>query len=112
MMNWGMDQAESNLRSGDVGVTEALATAAVGERGALAVEPLIAERRAAPMERVFSIDVFRGLTMLLMIFVNELDMADIKEVPWWMKHASFSTRTPDYMTFPDVIAPAFLFIVG
>jgi len=66
----------------------------------------------AAAERIFSLDVFRGLTILLMIFANELDMAMIRGVPWWMKHAVFSVRKPDFITFVDVIAPAFLFIVG
>jgi predicted acyltransferase len=35
--------------------------------------------------RVVSIDVFRGLTMILMIFVNEL--ASVKGLPWWNYHA-------------------------
>lgn len=63
-------------------------------------------------ERVFSIDVFRGLTMLAMILVNALDMGRIRHVPWWLGHARFSTPNPDFMTLADVIAPAFLFIVG
>lgn len=53
-------------------------------------------------------DVFRGLMMLAMVFANELDMAGIQDVPAWMKHALASDR----LTFVDVIAPAFLFIVG
>jgi heparan-alpha-glucosaminide N-acetyltransferase len=63
-------------------------------------------------ERVFSIDVFRGLTMLVMIFVNVLDMSVIRNTPWWMKHATFTNPKPDFMTVADFIAPAFLFIVG
>ncbi len=70
---------------------------------------------ARPAERLYSLDVFRGLTILTMIFANELDMAGvamIQSVPWWMKHAKFSAENPDFITFVDVIAPAFLFIVG
>jgi heparan-alpha-glucosaminide N-acetyltransferase len=67
---------------------------------------------ARPVDRLLSLDVFRGLTILAMIFANELDMAMIQGVPWWMKHARFSTPDPDFITFVDVIAPAFLFIVG
>lgn len=63
-------------------------------------------------DRVLSIDAFRGLSMLAMIFANDLDMAMIRGVPWWMKHAKFSAPNPDFLTFVDVIAPAFLFIVG
>lgn len=59
-------------------------------------------------ERILSVDVFRGLTMLTMIFANDLDMAGINNVPLWMKHS----KVLEYFTFVDVIAPAFLFIVG
>jgi len=57
--------------------------------------------------RVVSIDVFRGLTILSMIFVN--DLGNVRGVPWWMKHMPTET---DGMTFVDVVFPAFLFIVG
>lgn len=59
-------------------------------------------------ERVVSIDVLRGLTVLLMIFVN--DLAGVAGVPAWMKH--IDPPGADGMTFVDVIFPAFLFIVG
>jgi len=58
-------------------------------------------------ERVLSIDAFRGITILVMIFVNEL--AGIRDIPSWMKHMP---RDADAMTFVDVVFPAFLFIVG
>ena len=35
--------------------------------------------------RIASIDVFRGLTILLMIFVN--DVAGVSNIPAWLKHA-------------------------
>jgi heparan-alpha-glucosaminide N-acetyltransferase len=57
--------------------------------------------------RVGSIDVFRGLTMTLMIFVNEL--AGIKSLPWWNYHAPAKL---DAMTYVDMVFPAFLFILG
>jgi heparan-alpha-glucosaminide N-acetyltransferase len=57
--------------------------------------------------RVASIDVFRGLTMTLMIFVNEL--ASIKGLPWWNYHAPGKM---DAMTYVDMVFPAFLFILG
>ncbi len=57
--------------------------------------------------RVLSIDAFRGITILIMIFVNEL--AGVKYIPVWMKHVSADA---DAMTFVDVVFPAFLFIVG
>jgi len=57
--------------------------------------------------RISSIDVFRGLTIFVMIFVN--DLAGVRNIPWWMEHAP---ANGDYMTFVDVVFPAFLFIVG
>jgi predicted acyltransferase len=57
--------------------------------------------------RVASIDIFRGLTMMLMIFVNEL--AEIHGLPWWNYHAPAKV---DVMTYVDVVFPLFLFIVG
>lgn len=58
-------------------------------------------------ERVASIDVFRGLTILTMIFVN--DVAGVRGIPWWMEHFP---PEGDGMTFVDLVFPAFLFIVG
>src|ERR1700749_4773259 len=58
-------------------------------------------------ERILSIDAFRGITILVMIFVNEL--AGIRDIPQWMKHMP---RDADAMTFVDLVFPAFLFIVG
>ena len=58
-------------------------------------------------QRVLSIDAFRGITILVMIFVNEL--AAVQGIPAWMKHMP---ATADAMTFVDVVFPAFLFIVG
>jgi predicted acyltransferase len=57
--------------------------------------------------RVLSIDVFRGLTIFTMVFVN--DLAGVGDLPGWMKHAAADADT---MTFVDVVFPAFLFIVG
>lgn len=57
--------------------------------------------------RVKSIDIIRGLTILTMIFVN--DLAGVVNVPAWMKHAP---TMYDGMTFVDWVFPAFLFIVG
>src|ERR1044072_9094342 len=58
-------------------------------------------------DRILSIDAFRGITILVMIFVNEL--AGVRDIPQWMKHMS---RDADAMSFVDVVFPAFLFIVG
>lgn len=57
--------------------------------------------------RLHSVDVFRAITMFLMIFVNELSGA--KLIPGWIDHAEAGA---DAMGFADVIFPAFLFIVG
>ena len=58
-------------------------------------------------KRFLSIDVFRGFVIFMMVFVN--DVASVSGIPYWMKHAG----THDgYMTFVDVVFPAFLFIVG
>jgi predicted acyltransferase len=57
--------------------------------------------------RVVSIDIFRGLVMALMIFVNEL--AGVHGLPWWNYHAKANV---DAMTYVDMVFPAFLFIVG
>ena len=59
-------------------------------------------------KRVESIDVLRGLTILIMIFVN--DVSGVAGTPGWMKH--FSPSNGDGMTFVDVVFPAFLFIMG
>lgn len=61
----------------------------------------------SPTRRILSIDIFRGLTMMLMIFVN--DFWTLEGVPKWLKHAQAGE---DYLGFSDIIFPAFLFIVG
>ena len=57
--------------------------------------------------RVVSIDIFRGLTIAVMIFVNEL--AEVRGLPWWTYHAH---ADQDVMTYVDMVFPFFLFIVG
>jgi len=57
--------------------------------------------------RVASVDIFRGLTMIVMIFVN--DLAEVKGLPWWTYHAPGKV---DAMTYVDMVFPAFLFILG
>ena len=57
--------------------------------------------------RVVSIDIFRGITMAVMIFVNAL--SDVRGLPRWTYHAHASE---DYMTYVDMVFPFFLFIVG
>ena len=57
--------------------------------------------------RIFSIDVFRAITMLLMIFVN--DLWSVTGVPLWLEHAR---ANQDFLGFSDIVFPCFLFIVG
>lgn len=58
-------------------------------------------------KRIVSIDIFRGLTILVMIFVN--DVASVINIPGWLKHYP---PAESGMTFVDLVFPAFLFIVG
>lgn len=58
-------------------------------------------------QRILSIDVLRAITMLLMIFVN--DVAGVAQIPKWIEHTAADV---DGMGFSDLIFPAFLFIVG
>jgi len=60
-----------------------------------------------PNQRILSIDVLRGITILVMIFVNEA--AGVRELPAWMKHMPADA---DAMSFVDMVFPSFLFIVG
>ena len=59
------------------------------------------------MNRIISIDVFRSITMVLMIWVN--DFWTINNIPKWLKHAKTGE---DYLGFSDVIFPWFLFVLG
>jgi predicted acyltransferase len=56
--------------------------------------------------RIASVDALRGLTILVMIFVNDLGPA----APSWMHH--IQPPNADGMTLADVVFPIFLFIVG
>jgi predicted acyltransferase len=56
--------------------------------------------------RIDSVDVLRGLTILLMVFVNDLGPA----APAWMHH--IQPPNADGMTLADIVFPAFLFLVG
>lgn len=58
-------------------------------------------------QRIASIDVFRGITMAVMIFVNALD--GVRGLPWWTHHAHANW---DVMTYVDMVFPFFLFAVG
>lgn len=67
-------------------------------------EPIVSSQ---PTGRIASIDALRGVTILVMIFVN--DLAGVTGTPPWMMHVPTGS---DAMTFVDVVFPAFLFIVG
>jgi heparan-alpha-glucosaminide N-acetyltransferase len=56
--------------------------------------------------RIYSIDIMRGLTLILMLFVNDLHMPG---VPAWLGH-----RAADFdgMGLADWVFPGFLFMVG
>ena len=60
----------------------------------------------AENNRIFSIDIMRGLTLVLMLFVNDLYMPG---VPAWLGH-----RAADFdgMGLADWVFPGFLFMVG
>jgi heparan-alpha-glucosaminide N-acetyltransferase len=58
-------------------------------------------------KRILSIDAFRGITIFVMVFVN--DLAGTPGVPAWMGHMPANA---DAMSFVDVVFPAFLFIAG
>lgn len=57
-------------------------------------------------DRIYSIDVMRGLTLMLMLFVNDLNM-DV--APAWLGHMKADF---DGMGLADWVFPGFLFIVG
>jgi len=69
--------------------------------------PSTAGASVASAPRVVSIDIFRGLTMAVMIFVNQL--SGVQGLPWWTYHAH---AQEDLMTYVDMVFPFFLFIVG
>src|ERR1700761_3166767 len=58
-------------------------------------------------KRLLSVDAFRALNMLCMIFIN--DLSGVRGMPEWMDHAK---GFEDKMGFADTIFPGFLFIVG
>jgi len=58
-------------------------------------------------QRILSIDAFRGITIFVMVFVN--DLAGTPGIPAWMGHMPADA---DAMSFVDVVFPAFLFIAG
>lgn len=61
----------------------------------------------ATPQRLISIDAFRAIVMILMIFVN--DLWTLIDIPGWLGHVSGDA---DGMGLADIVFPAFLFIVG
>lgn len=66
-----------------------------------------APARPITSTRVVSVDIFRGLTMAVMIFVN--DLAGVRGLSKWTYHMPANV---DAMSYVDMVFPAFLFIVG
>lgn len=62
---------------------------------------------SAKTQRVTAIDLLRAMTMILMIFVN--DLWSLTGIPVWLEHVE---RGADGIGLADVVFPAFLFIVG
>lgn len=57
--------------------------------------------------RIVAIDIFRALTMLMMIWVN--DFWTLADIPKWLGHAQMDE---DRLGLSDWVFPGFLFIVG
>src|SRR5271163_4741535 len=70
------------------------------------LESSSAQTEGAPA-RIASIDIFRGLTVLVMVFVDNLDF--VKGLPWWTYHLP---REANGITYVDMVFPAFLFVMG
>ena len=58
-------------------------------------------------QRNHAIDMLRAVTMLLMIFVN--DLWTVSDVPAWLGHAALGE---DMLGLADIVFPCFLFSVG
>jgi hypothetical protein len=69
--------------------------------------PISSAPKQGLIPRIASIDILRALTMVLMIFVN--DLGSLKDIPAWLGHVE---RGVDGIGLADVVFPAFLFIVG
>ncbi len=74
---------------------------------ALEDTPISSAPKQNLVPRIASIDILRALTMVLMIFVN--DLGSLKDIPEWLGHVE---RGVDGIGLADVVFPAFLFIVG
>lgn len=58
-------------------------------------------------KRVYAIDVLRALTLVLMIFVN--DIPGMQNIPAWLNHMPAGV---DALGLADIVFPLFLFVVG
>jgi heparan-alpha-glucosaminide N-acetyltransferase len=77
------------------------------EMSTAAPTPFISTAGQSTTTRLASIDIFRGLTMVVMIFVNDLD--SVHGLPWWTHHMPARINA---MTYVDMVFPFFLFIIG
>lgn len=66
-----------------------------------------AESATEKPHRIESIDIFRGINVLVMIFVDNLGM--VAGLPWWTNHMPADANG---MTYVDMVFPAFLFLMG
>ncbi|WP_345239712.1 heparan-alpha-glucosaminide N-acetyltransferase domain-containing protein [Nibrella saemangeumensis] len=73
----------------------------------IATPPATGSARQAAPTRIASIDIMRAITMVFMIFVN--DLWSLTGIPTWLEHVPAQA---DGLGFADTIFPAFLFIVG
>ncbi len=58
-------------------------------------------------QRNTAIDIFRALTMFIMVFVNDFWKAN--DIPRWLDHAK---RGDTFVGLADYVLPCFLFVVG
>jgi len=65
------------------------------------------EPKTQGIARIASVDIFRGLVILVMIFVN--DVSGVRGLPWWTYHMREGVNG---MTYVDMVFPFFLFILG
>ena len=81
------------------------------KEAAILSAPTVSQKRqpagTTDLQRVNTIDILRALTMVLMIFVN--DLWSLTNIPAWLGHVD---RGVDGIGLADVVFPAFLFIVG
>jgi heparan-alpha-glucosaminide N-acetyltransferase len=61
----------------------------------------------ASADRLVSLDAYRGFVIMMMIWVNYME--EMPGIPHVLKHAKV---TEDTFTFPDLVFPGFLFMVG